>query len=248
MARVTLTPTDQHAKELMALRQWLLGREYYVALDALKLARGMHVGFRKDGVNPVMSHQVYICNYLRTILPSIIHKEETLVCALLHDVCEDHDHIGFDDISSRFGTRVGHSTMLLTKKHRGIVIPYDLYFSRLAEDPIGSLVKLVDRGHNFLTMNGAGWMPLKQKAYLGELEERFLPMARLARDNFPLQEMAYYNIKTMLLMQAKHLHLNLEQAHLLEATRNAAGYDVDADTTGHEVAPDEDNEISISMR
>jgi len=37
-----------------------------------------------------------------------------------------------------------------------------------------------------------------------------LPMLKKARRLFPEQEMAYENVKTLLLVQAKHIRLNLD--------------------------------------
>lgn len=213
---MALNPTAQYEKELLATRYWLLGREYHTALAAMEFARGFHTGLRKDKVTPNFAHQIFIFNYLKTLLSGITHKEATLAVAFLHDVCEDH-HIGFEEIERRFGDQVAHSTKLLTKKFCGQVIPYPTYFALMAEDPIASLVKGTDRGHNILTMSAAGWTPEKQTNYLEDVQQWFLPMLKLARRNFPEQEPVYENIKSLLTIQSAHIRLNLEQIKTYQA-------------------------------
>jgi len=215
-------PVAQHAKKVMAMRYFLLGREYHAALAAMEFARGLTTGFRKNGVDPSFSHQIYIGAYLRTILPGLMHKEETLATVFLHDVCEDHD-VGFEEIAARFGDRIARSTRLLTKKHRGVAVPYETYFSGMAGDPIASLVKGADRAHNIFTMSAAGWTIDKQTTYLDEVDRWFLPMLKTARRSFPQQEPAYENVKTMLAVQSAPIRLTLEHARLYGPTSGQEG-------------------------
>jgi (p)ppGpp synthase/HD superfamily hydrolase len=209
-----LSPVEQHGKQLMAMRYWLLGREYHTANAAMEFAREFHVGYRKNGFDPEFSHQIFLANYLRTLLPSLMHPEETLASIFLHDVCEDYD-IGFDEIEKQFGGVVAHAVRLLTKKHRGAVIPYETYFAEMAKNSIASLVKGADRAHNIFTMRAAGWTLKKQASYLEEVNHWFFPMLKFARRNFPQQEPAYENVKTLLSIQSTHIRLHLEQAHML---------------------------------
>ena len=217
-----MTPeVAKYGKDLLALRGFLLGREWFRALDALEFARNLHDGLRKDGRTPEFHHQVFMANFARTILPSLLKPEVTLAAILLHDVPEDYD-VSFEQIDTRFGTDIGNPVRLLTKKKDGVVIPYPVYFGRIAEDPVASVGKGIDRAHNIFTMSGANWSPDKQSNYLDEAENYFLPMLKTARRNFPQQEPAYQNIKTMLMVQSVPIRLSLERARLLEVGLNPA--------------------------
>ena len=219
-------PVAKYSKDLLSIRSWMEGAGFHVALAAMEFARAHHTGFRKDLVTPQFAHQVYIANYIRTILPGLMLPEETLATVFTHDVCEDY-HVGFEEIANRFGPVIGHSTRLLTKKHRGVALPYDAYFGRMAEDPIASIVKPADRAHNIFTMHSAGWGAEKQAAYLGDLENWFYPLIKSARNRFTRQKPAYENVKTLLAVQSTHIRLNLDNVMryegLLAADPRGAG-------------------------
>ena len=133
-------------KKIVTLRYWLLGRGYHVALAALEFAAKFHTGTRKDGHTPEFDHQVTIALYIRTIADLLDYPEETLAAVFLHDVCEDHD-VGFDEIEAKFGRRIRDAVIRLTKVHRGVKVPPEVYFSKMAEDAIASVVKGADRMH-----------------------------------------------------------------------------------------------------
>lgn len=213
--RERLSVLDRHSKQFISMRYWLLGAakenpSYFVALEAMEYAAGFHDGLRKDDVTPEFNHQLSIAHYIRTLLPSLRHPIESLATVFLHDVCEDYD-VGFDEIESRFGPVIGRSTRLMTKKHRGIVKPRELYFSEMAEDPIASVDKGGDRIHNIQTMKDANWTFEKQKSYVEEVRADFLPMLKRARRNFPDQELAYENIKHVLTSQVQLIEASMDQ-------------------------------------
>jgi len=217
-----LSPQDQFAKELATTRHFLEGKGFYTALKALDFARKLHTGLRKDGKTPEFAHQVFMLNYVRTLLPSLLKPEATLTAIILHDVPEDYDDkVSFEDIDALVGPEIGQPVRLLTKKYRGMVVPEDLYFAKLAKCPVGSIGKGVDRGHNIFTMNAAGWTIAKQENYLNKVSERFLPMLKEARGLFPEQRPAYENIKSLLTVQAAHIGINLEQAKAFQREREA---------------------------
>lgn len=211
------TVAEQHATEVVAMRYWLLGQGYNVAAQAFEVAKGLHVGLRKDKVSPAFSHPLFVASYVRTLLPGLAYKEASLATAFLHDVCEDYG-VTYEQIVERFGADVERPVRLLTKKYQGITIPYDVYFGRIAEDPVASIAKAADRAHNILTMSGTDWSLEKQTEYVDELDRWFLPMIKAARRRFPEQEMAYENVKTLLVVQAKHIRLSLERAYAMRAT------------------------------
>lgn len=193
-------------QKFVFIRAWCLGRNYHLALNALEFGAKFHTGLRKNGA-PEYHHQLSISHYLRTFIGHLEFPEETLAAAFLHDVCEDYD-VGFDEIQSKFGNKIGTAVSLLTKKYRGDKIPAEVYYKDLAKDPIASVVKGADRVNNIQTMIGVFSLE-KQKAYIDETENLVLPMLKSARRQFTMQESAYENEKMMIrsqleLIQAIH--------------------------------------------
>lgn len=189
-------------KQFVALKYWLLGRNYAQALKALNFGRQYHKGTRKDGVTPEFVHQIEIALFLST-LKDVQDEQTTITAALLHDVMEDYDVPG-GEIVTRFGVRVAEIVWKLTKKFQGVKKDLPTYFKEIAADPIASLVKGGDRINNVQTMVGI-FSVAKQREYVREVEEHFLPMLKTAKYNFPEQSAAYFNITQMLKSQTELL-------------------------------------------
>lgn len=190
---------SQYDKLKVSLRYFLLGAQFYKAADALEFAAGYHNGFRKDGVTPEFQHQIEICHYLRTLLPSFMYPEETLTAAILHDVTEDYGVLS-STIRERYGDDVSLAVQLLDKNGKDP----NVYFGGIGSNAIASVVKGGDRMHNIQTMVGV-FSPEKQVKYIKEVEEHFLPMLKAARRKFVRQENAYENIKHVLSSQLELL-------------------------------------------
>lgn len=186
----------EYDKLRISLRYFLLGREFYMAADALEYAAGFHTGFRKDGVTPEFQHQIEIAHYVRTLSPSLMFPEDTLAAVLLHDVPEDYG-VPHGDIANRFGPKVGRAVFLMDKNSNA-------RFESIGEDPIASVAKGGDRIHNLQSMVGV-FTREKQIKYVAEAQEKFLPMLKQARRLFPKQEAAYENIKHMMTSQIELL-------------------------------------------
>ena len=219
-----------HAKGVALMREFLEGKGYFTAMRAMEFASSFHKGTRKDGITPEFAHQLFLKRYVRSVLGLLMFPEETLAVAALHDLCEDfEEEVGFDDITAEFGPRIGHATRLMTKKHRGIEIPYEIYFDQISKDPIASVVKGADRSHNILSMHTANWDVAKQTRYLNEVRTWFLPMLKSARKRFPEQRCVYENLKSFLVVQMTHIELSLDMARRLaeleqpDSTRAFAG-------------------------
>ena len=195
--------TASYERERIALRYWLQGRDYHLALHALDVAERHHTGLRKDGVTPEVNHQINIALFLRTLEPHLIFAEETIATALLHDVREDYD-VADAEIRAAFGDRIADAVDLLTKEFRGERRSDDALFSAMAEDPIASIVKPADRIHNQHTLAGVFSME-KISAYVDETERYLLPMIREARRRHSAQEPAYQNARFMLVSQNRLL-------------------------------------------
>lgn len=191
----------RHKKQLATMRGWLDGKGFYKALDALEFVRQMEQGFRKDKETPKFNHQLSVAQLLGTLSANFLFPEDTLAAAFLHDVLEDHpEAITRQGLGTRFGERVASAVWHLSKKMGGLTKTYEMYFSEMAEDPIASVVKLADRGHNLQTMQGV-FSLAKQRSYVSELDEWFFPLIKNSRRAFPQQYAAYENLKIILLIQ-----------------------------------------------
>jgi (p)ppGpp synthase/HD superfamily hydrolase len=169
----------------------------------VEFARVYHTGLRKDGVTPEFEHQISIALYVRTLDGVLLHPDETLATVFLHDTREDYD-VSDEEIRERFGDLVANAVDRMTKEFRGNRKDHAKLFEAMAEDSIASIAKGVDRIHNFQSMNaprpcGRPTFGLeKQKRYIEEARQYFLPMLKVARRRFPCQEAAYENIKHLL--------------------------------------------------
>lgn len=184
---------------MTAIRWFLIGKGYNIALRALKQSSELHTAMRKDGKTPYFVHVLVVTSQVITLHDILMFPEETIAEALLHDLVED-THIKRDQIYSDYGERIGKGVQRLTKQKDGISRSSDEVFAELALDPCASIVKGADRAHNHQTMVGV-FSESKQKEYIQETVEYILPMLKEAREQFPQQVMAYLNLKTMLLSQ-----------------------------------------------
>lgn len=207
-------------KKLLVLRQQLIGARYYNALAALDFAIAYHTGTRKDGITPEFQHQIEISLYALT-LPDVKYREEVIATIMLHDVREDY-HVSdleviklFDD--AQFAARVSKAVENMTKEYRGVKKDEPTLFAAMAEDEIASIAKGCDRIHNLGSMVGVFSIE-KQKKYLVEVDELFIPMLKTARNKFSFQYNAYMNI----------LHMMRSQCDLIRAIHGA----VDASVVG----------------
>lgn len=196
---------NQYEKLSIALKYYLIGKGYNLALEALRFAKQKHAGKRKDGVTPEVQHQIEIALYLTT-LKGIREEENTIIVALLHDIIEDTD-TSREAVDARFGKSIGDSVWAISKKVNGVEkYPYEsgilVYYDDCAKDLRASVVKPADRIHNNNSMAGV-FSTKKQVDYVKEVEMHFLPMIKKAEGLFPDQFMAYMNAKSILISQAR---------------------------------------------
>jgi (p)ppGpp synthase/HD superfamily hydrolase len=201
-------------KKLLTLRQQLIGARYHHALAALEFAHRYHTGLRKDGVTPEFQHQIEIALFALT-LPDLMYRQEVIATILLHDVREDYG-VTSDEIRNlffedpEFAERVVRAVENMTKEFRGVKKDEAVLFEAMSQDPIASIAKGCDRIHNVSSMLGVFTVE-KQKIYIQEVVDLFLPMLKRARRLFPHQVNAYENIK----------HILKSQIQLIEAVHHA---------------------------
>jgi (p)ppGpp synthase/HD superfamily hydrolase len=185
-------------KQKMAIRYWMLGKGYYMAVKAMDIAENHHTGKRKDG-NHEFSHQVSQANFARTLVSTFDNPEVVLAVIFLHDTIEDYGE-SYQRISSECGKEVADAVLIMSKVVNGHKIGNVEYYRMLSESPAASLAKGFDRLHNLMTMLG-GFKPEKQVRYIKETMEFVVPMLKQARRKFPTQEAAYENIKFVMTNQ-----------------------------------------------
>jgi (p)ppGpp synthase/HD superfamily hydrolase len=197
---------EPYKKLIVAMRYWLLGRNYTRAIDAMELALEHHTGLRKDGVTPEFQHQLEISHFIRT-LDLAENMENCIIVAFLHDLPEDYDY-PLEKIREQFGATIRDAVWLVTKKYEGMTKDVTKYYEQIAENCIASIVKGVDRIHNVQSMQGV-FTEIKQKKYIAEVKTDICLMLKVARRKFPVQESAYENIKYVLngqIQLIKHIH------------------------------------------
>lgn len=202
-----MTKLLRYEKLFISLRYYLLGKAYFTALRALDFAKLHHTGLRKDGVNPELIHQIEICLYITT-LKNLGNEQLCLTVALLHDLLESDFGVSPKDIEFRFGKDSADAVWLVTKTYQGKDKDLNTYFEEISKCPVASIVKGADRINNVQSMVGV-FTKEKQKAYLKEVEDKFLPMIKRAKHSFPEQSSEYFNIEHILKSQ-----INLIQSTL----------------------------------
>lgn len=191
-----MAPQVNHNKSMVAIRYWLLAKQYYRALQAMEWAIDRHTGTRKDGTTPEISHQLSVVYYLRTIHNNLMFPEETFCAAFLHDISEDYD-VPIREISNSFGEEIAAAVRLCTRK-RDTSLSH--YYNEISRSSIASITKASDRIHNVQTMIGV-FNKEKQRQYVKETNEYVIPMIKRARRLFPQQEPSYENAKHFLKCQ-----------------------------------------------
>ena len=189
---------ENYDKMKISIRGYLIGMGYYKAVEAMNFAEKYHNGTRKDG-NHEFSHQVSQANLYRTYLPHVRQKELGFILIFLHDIVEDKD-ISLDEIEAKWGIEARYVVDKLTKEYRGHKKPNNVYYNDIADCPVSSIGKGIDRVHNLTTMLG-GFKPQKRIEYIQETQEYVLPMLKQARRNFPDQECVYENLKFIIINQ-----------------------------------------------
>lgn len=195
---------QDYNKLKLVLTTHLRTKGFFKALRAMELAMKYHTNTRKDG-QPEFSHQVSQACLFMTIEPFALHPEETYITIFLHDTPEDYqdsEEVSVKSIKAEFGPIAGTGVEYMCKEHSAIdgKLSNEFYYGRMPKSPVTSLCKGLDRVHNLMTMLGA-FKPAKQLEYIQETVDMVLPMLKKARKTFPEQNLAYENIKFIIMNQ-----------------------------------------------
>ncbi|MBC8737301.1 HD domain-containing protein [Paraburkholderia sp. UCT31] len=226
-------PKPDYHKLYREMEKWLTEKvaidpEYQVAMDAFHYAHNVHTSgikrngekttaLRKDGLTPEFQHQLEICHFITTLVPSLARPAQTLATGFLHDVPEDY-LVEKTELLARFGEEVVHSVYLLNKyDEAGNEKDADVHYQNIAADVIAAFVKGVDCLHNQSTMQGVFTLA-KMFSYVQRCEKHILPMLKSARKRFPSQREAYENLKFNLRVQCQMSIFALNAAGFSPAT------------------------------
>ena len=104
---------------------------------AMNLCYEAHKDQYDQSGQPYVFHPFHLAEQMQT--------EETVICALLHDVVEDTDYTFSDLESMGFPASVIEALRLLTHEKS---VPYMDYVKAIAPNPIARQVKMADLRHN----------------------------------------------------------------------------------------------------
>jgi len=202
---------NKFEKRKLVLRQQLIGAEMFDALAAMEFADKHHTSVRKDGFTPEFDHQISIALYALT-LPNLRYREEVIATIMLHDTSEDYG-VSYGEIYDLFtdparAKMIADAVSAMTKVFRGVKREEHAVFEEIARNPIASIAKGCDRIHNLQSMIGV-FSEEKQRQYINEVRQFFLPMLKTARRLFPYQVSAYENIKFVLNSQIELITASL---------------------------------------
>ena len=146
-------------------------------LEVLPFAREEHAGQMRKGKGgvPYIYHPLLVaCHALALGLDD----DDMISAALLHDVCED---CGVAPEELPVNDRTREAVALLTK---GEVVDKAEYFAGIGENPIATMIKLLDRCNNVSGMAGV-FGEAKLAEYIEETEEYVYPLMDLAERKWP---------------------------------------------------------------
>lgn len=206
-------PILRYQKNVSDLKNILIKREWFEAIEILDLCQNIHVGTRKDGITPSFSHQVEMSLFLCKV-PKIKFPEDTIITALAHDTPEDYgieiEKITKCILNKEKRIRIQKSIEALTKEYRGERKKTEDVMNDISNDIIASIVKPIDRIHNQGSMKGV-FSEQKKCEYINETKSEIIPTLKIAKNNFPYQDIIYriYNIilKNQIMIFEKNLNI-----------------------------------------
>lgn len=185
-------------KDYTALKSYLLGRNYYMALRCMAFARELHSGTRKDGRTPEFHHQIRI-NFTCLNLRGVRNEELVQCLGFLHDTPEDKN-ISHALLAHEFNDEIATKACKLDKHQHS---DEEACMKAISHDPDCSIVKGADNKDNIGSMVGA-FTREKMVTYMTRTREQIIPMLKQAAIYFPDQSFAYGSLRSTLKDQ---LHL-----------------------------------------
>ena len=113
-----------------------------------------------------------------------LDEDDMISAAILHDICEDCG-VKVEELPVNDATK--EAVRLLTKTdiyYRGGEDGMAQYYDGIVQNPLASIVKLLDRCNNVSSM-AKGFTKAKMAGYIQDTERWFYPMFEKVRTNFP---------------------------------------------------------------
>lgn len=162
-------------------------KNLYQTSKVLPYARELHKGQVRKGKDkvPYIYHPLLIaCHALALGLDN----DNIVSAALLHDVCEDCG-VTVDELPVNELTK--EAVSLLTKDNS---IDKKQYYQRISQNPIATMIKLLDRCNNVSGM-AAGFSKEKLVEYIKETESVVYPLLQKAKSEYPMYSNQIFLIK-----------------------------------------------------
>ena len=162
-------------------------KNLYQTSKVLPYARELHKGQVRKGKDnvPYIYHPLLIaCHALSLGL----EDDNMISTALLHDVCEDCgvavEELPVNDITKE-------AVSLLTKSEE---TDKEQYYQQIANNPIATMIKLLDRCNNVSGM-AAAFSKEKLVQYIKETEKYVYPLLQKAKNEYPMYSNQIFLIK-----------------------------------------------------
>lgn len=159
----------------------------YQTAKVLPYARELHKGQIRKGHDqvPYIYHPLLIaCHALALGLDD----DDIISAALLHDVCEDCG-VKAEELPVNETTK--QAVALLTKDYE---TEESEYYRKISENPIATMVKLLDRCNNISGM-AAGFSKEKLVEYIKETEKLIYPLLQKAKSEYSMYSNQIFLIK-----------------------------------------------------
>ena len=186
----TSNPAAVFERKLIAVRNLLLGMEWFRAAKMLDFARTLYGDeMRKDGKTPSFIHPVELA--LRGIAMSL--TEDDILVLIGHDVVEDYGPNALEELRI-YGQSIVDRIVRISKKSVGDwKMSTDAYYFNLRGKD--ALLKGIDRWHNLSTALGVFTQP-KLESYIEETLTWVLPMLKRERKVNPELYRLFYLVET----------------------------------------------------
>lgn len=169
------------------VKTYASAKKLHQTSKVLPYARELHKGQVRKGKDkvPYIYHPLLIaCHALALGLDD----DNIVSAALLHDVCEDCG-VAAEDLPVNEPTR--EAIILLTKSDE---IPEEEYYRRIFQNPIATIIKLLDRCNNVSSM-ATGFSKERLVEYIKETEAIVYPLLQNAKSEYPMYSNQIFLIK-----------------------------------------------------
>ncbi|GCD11743.1 HD domain-containing protein [Clostridium tagluense] len=166
-------------KELVYLKGFAKGKQYWNMLKAIQVAIELHDGQKRKLGGDYIEHPMRVVSELVALR---LYDETLLTSAILHDVVEDCN-TSRNDLVLEYGFSHDVETLVsLLSKTKDMSTP--VYYEGISFDIRAILIKVSDRCHNISTMIDAFTIE-KMKEYIEETETYVIPLCKYGINHYP---------------------------------------------------------------